>query len=83
MATVTDDDGVKRHVCDGTCKRICDHCQGLWTVHGMWRWGVQTFLEPPSGGGGLVCDNCSRFVLDTLHGGHPSKKRFDAEGNEE
>jgi hypothetical protein len=75
MSTYVDPDtGKKKHLCDADCERICDRCAESYIVHGMYRWGVQSFIEC-DGGGGLVCDDCATFVLDLLHGGELSKQR--------
>src|SRR5260221_9192550 len=88
MATVKDRDGQKRHVCDGDCQRICDHCVKPYKVHGMWRWGLQTFVrtrdgQQPDGDGGLLCKKCAPVVIAMLHSGEYSKFRMsDDEWNE-
>jgi hypothetical protein len=40
-----------------------------YTVHGMWRWGIQSIEWKETGGGGLICDSCAHGFLTSLH--HP------------
>jgi hypothetical protein len=68
------ENGKRKHVCGPECQRICDRCAESWIVHGMYRWGVQSFIEQ-DGGGGLVCNGCAMSVLEMLHGGELSKHR--------
>lgn len=69
MPTVTDGDGKKRHVCDEDCDRECARCAGMFNVHGMWQIGLRTWVEPPAGAGGLLCDDCADFFVSALHTG--------------
>ena len=77
MPTVTEG-GKKRHVCDGTCRRTCDHCLETVSVHETWRWGIQSIGEL-QGGGGLTCLPCGHKLFVQLHEGAPSKTEYDAE----
>jgi len=78
MPTYKDADGKKRHRHDGTCRRRCDHCQEITSVHETWRWGIESIGEM-MGGGGLICLPCGHRLFGVLHEGAPSKERFDAE----
>ena len=71
MPTVIGPDGKKRHVCDDDCQRICNRCRESYSVHGMWRWGIQPTpaVSDGVGGGGLICDKCSSVLLGILHSG--------------
>ena len=78
MPTVTDPDGKRRHVCDGACRRTCDHCLETISVHETWRWGLQSIGEL-QGGGGLTCLPCGHKLFILLHEGAPSKTEYDAD----